>query len=66
MASITMMSVLQPVSAARTNGVVDGDHAVTVSIGRDALYLSREEAALLGAELLNAAGAVPADVEVTA
>lgn len=62
MASLTMMSVMQPVSAARTNSAVDGDHAVTVKIGRDALYPSREEAAQLGAELLNAAGAVPVEV----
>lgn len=62
MASLTMMSVLQPVSAARTNGAVNDDHAVTVKIGRDALYLSREEAAQLGAELLNAAGAVPMEM----
>jgi hypothetical protein len=62
MASLTMMAVMQPVSAARTKGAVDGNHAVTVNIGRDALYLSREEAALLGAELLNAAGAVPAEM----
>jgi hypothetical protein len=61
MASLTMMSVLQPVSAARTRSAVDDDHAVTVKIGRDALYLSREEAAQLGAELLNASGAVPAE-----
>jgi len=54
-----MMSVMQSVSAARNEGAMDGDCAVTVKIGRDALYLSRKEAAQLGAELLNASGAVP-------
>jgi hypothetical protein len=62
MASITMMSVLQSVSAARTKGAVNDGHAVTVNIGRDALYLSREEAAQLGTELLSVAGAVPMEV----
>jgi hypothetical protein len=61
MASITMMSVLQSVSAARTEGAVNDGQAVVVNIGRDALYLSREEAAQLGAELLNASGAVPVE-----
>ena len=61
MASLTMMSVMKSVSAARTNGPVNDGHAVTISIGNDALYLSREEAAQLGAELLNAAGAVPVE-----
>lgn len=61
MASLTMMSVNKTVSAVRTNDAVNGDHAVTVKIGSDALYMSREEAAQLGAELLNASGAVPVE-----
>ena len=35
---------------------------VTVSIGELTVRMSREEAAQLGAELLNAAGAVPVEV----
>lgn len=62
MASISMMSVNKTVSAVRTGGAVNDEHAVTVRIGPDALYLSREEAVQLGAELLNAAGAVPVEV----
>jgi hypothetical protein len=62
MASISIIKVNQSVSAERNTYAQTSNQAVTVRIESDRLYLSREEAAQLGAELLNAAGAVPAEV----
>ncbi len=67
MASIHTSAVHARISAIRTaNPEIDGQ-AVTILVGScGTLFLSRQESALLAADLLNAADATPADVEAAA
>ncbi len=67
MASILTCSANQSIRAERNSNPLSDEQIVKISIGHDTVsHMSREEAAQLAAELLNAAGVEPAATEVAA
>lgn len=66
MACIFTSAFDKPITVRRASVNAESWQAIRIESGDAAISLSREEAAQLGADLLNAAEAVPGDVEQTA
>lgn len=66
MASISTYTYDKPITVRRSSFQCEAWQAVKVELAAHTIRLSREEAAQLAVDLLNAAEATPVDVEVVA